>query len=295
MLICFHAKARGASHEESGAPCQDAAFAFLGPRKTNGMALVADGHGSEKHFRSDKGSALAVNAAEKAVEEFFAAIKKEQSAFFNKKGNVMRDKEIDAKLKQLEGNVIYSWREAVQKDIGENPLSDGEKELCVKHNIDFADDANLFTLYGTTLLTAFVTANFWFALQIGDGLCVTLDAEGGAAFPIPEDERLAFGRTTSLCDYRAIENFRHAFGFEAIKGISVATDGVADSFESEKYLAFNRKLYDEFIRDGESASKDLSAFLPKLSADGSRDDCAIAGVWKIEEENKINGGQYVSE
>jgi len=62
------ATARGATHEIGNLPLQDAA-GFIGEPGRSGSAVVlavADGHGNERHFRSARGSALAVDIA-KAV------------------------------------------------------------------------------------------------------------------------------------------------------------------------------------------------------------------------------------
>jgi hypothetical protein len=109
---------------------------------------------------------------------------------------------------------------------------------------------------------------------------VVLENEKHIITPIEEDDRLAFGRTTSLCDNDAIKNFRESFGFSKIDGFTVATDGMADSFEPEKYLQFNKELYHNFTTIPDKAQTELEAFLPELSERGSRDDVSIAGIFK---------------
>jgi serine/threonine protein phosphatase PrpC len=56
MFKEFTAIAPGENHKEKGLPCQDAVFCKK--YKNGGIIAVADGHGSEKHFRSDSGAAL---------------------------------------------------------------------------------------------------------------------------------------------------------------------------------------------------------------------------------------------
>jgi hypothetical protein len=282
MLIKFAAKAQGKSHIEKNIPCQDAADAFLGIHDTLGMAFVADGHGGIKYFRSQKGSLLAVNVAIKSLSDFYGTTARQKAAFFNKKliSDEQKKQEIINNLKQLEGSIIYQWRNEVTEDLQNNPLTEAEIAICKANNIDFNDPSGLILLYGSTLLAALISENFWFVIQIGDGLSVILENDGNATLPIPEDERLAFGRTTSLCDSDAIQNFREAFGLTSIKGITVATDGVADSFEPEKYLQFNIELYEKFSHFQVKANDDLIEFLPELSKRGSGDDVAIAGVFR---------------
>jgi serine/threonine protein phosphatase PrpC len=286
MLIKFNAKAQGKSHIEKGIPCQDAVNARLGKNNTVGMAFVADGHGGSKYCRSQTGSALAVTVSMKSMADFYGKITQKKSAFFNKtqKNDQLRDREIAGHLEQLESNIIYNWQKAVTENLSKNPLSDPEKEICKANNISYTAPKDLILLYGTTLLAALFSGSFWFVLQIGDGLCTIIKDDGNVIAPITEDERLAFGRTTSLCDTDAINNFRENFGFNKIKGITLATDGVADSFEPAKYLQFNKELYEKFIKFPDDAEKELNDFLPGLSEKGSGDDVAIAGIFDI---NKV--------
>jgi len=286
VLLKFAVKARGISHIEKEIPCQDACSAGLGLNKTVGVACVADGHGGNKYFRSDRGSKFAVQVAEKALCDFYGTIAREKKAFFSFKSSSknIQDGDIPPKLKQLERNIIYQWRNVVLKDYTKNPLTDSEKIICNDNKINPDDDpANSMFIYGTTLLAGLVSDSFWFLIQIGDGLCVVLENEESIITPIEEDERLAFGRTTSLCDNNAIDNFREGFGFSKIDGFTVATDGIADSFEPEKYLQFNKELYVNFTSTPEKAQTELEAFLPQLSERGSRDDVSIAGIFRMKE------------
>jgi serine/threonine protein phosphatase PrpC len=166
-----------------------------------------------------------------------------------------------------------------------------EKELATCAEIKLAIDdiqikpENYPFIYGTTLLAALVAPDFWFAVQIGDGKTVVLDEKGKPAVPealiIDENndaESQAFGRTYSLCDSHAAEHFHRTFGFNKIKGLVVASDGVSDSFLPDKYLDYLSDLRNNFIEQPAAAQKGLSDFLPTLSEEGSRDDVSIAGV-----------------
>ena len=167
MLLKFAVKAQGISHIEKGTPCQDACTAQLSKNLTVGVACVADGHGGSKYFRSDKGSKLAVQVAEKSLFDFCGTIAREKKAFFSFKPNFkdIKDSDILSGLKQLEGNIIYQWRNAVLKDYAENPLTDAEKGICNENNINPDDDpANFLFIYGTTLLAGLVSDSFWYAI-----------------------------------------------------------------------------------------------------------------------------------
>jgi serine/threonine protein phosphatase PrpC len=290
VLIIFEVKAEGISHIEKSLPCQDASNAKLEHYYNIGLACVADGHGGSKYFRSDKGSTIAVQVAEKALLDFCGTIAKEKVAFFDREANNDDAKNIDTqkKLKELEGNIIYRWRNAVTHHMKENPFTEIEIENCKKNNIVLDDDPKkMMFIYGSTLLAGLVADNFWFVIQIGDGLCVVLENEEKITVPIEEDERLAFGMTTSLCDSNAHDNFREAYGFTKIQGLTVATDGITDSFTPEKYLQFNKGLYEKFTRlplAVDEEEKKLQEFLPEISQRGSRDDIAIAGIFRVREQ-----------
>ena len=289
MFIKFEVKTQGISHIEKGTPCQDAVNAKLRLDNTIGIACVADGHGGSKYFRSDTGSRIAVQVAENALLDFFGAIASGKTPFYNNEANEGSGKSINVqeRLKDLEGNIIYSWRNAVTHHMKENPFTETENEHCEKNKIVLNDDPKkLMFIYGSTLLASLVTDNFWVAIQIGDGLCVVLENEEKIIIPIEEDKRLAFGMTTSLCDSNARDNFREAYGFAKIEGLTVATDGMTDSFVPEKYLQFNKGLYEKFTNSSSTVEKEekkLNNFLPEISERGSRDDIAIAGIFRVKE------------
>jgi serine/threonine protein phosphatase PrpC len=271
MYIGFKAIARGDSHKEKDLPCQDAVLSMVNP--DCGIAIVADGHGSEKHFRSDIGSQTAVETGRDAIIQFLKIQGKEKKT--------MRDAVyLDEQLRQLERYIIVSWRERVLADLAENPLSEKENAVCVTQDIDPENENDRVRLYGTTLIAAFVYKRVWFSLQIGDGKCVCIDPGGKPFFPPElEDESLAGGKTTSLCDSDAAGHFRHAFGFSTIRGITVASDGVSDSFIPEEYLKLHRRLLDDFTADSKKAKKGLQQSISVWSSKGSRDDVSMAGVF----------------
>jgi len=272
MIRAFCSKELGVSHKATDKPCQDSVGFYEFSQYQAGIAVCADGHGSEKHFRSDTGSRLAVEIAKRTLKSFWIKIWPGIET-----GNM---KNIEKNLEQIKGHIISEWRKAVENDFKQKGFTSEENELIKKHNIKETDD--FISIYGTTLIAALLTVkpSYWFALQIGDGAVVIIDKDNNASVVQElQDEALGFGRTTSLCASDAAEHFRHIYRHERINGISVATDGVVDSFLPEKYLEFNLKLRDQFLDNPETAKAALNKFLPKLSEDGSQDDVGIAGVF----------------
>ena len=60
---------RGASHLRTGLPNQDSLGTWCDKTGGRALAVVSDGHGSARHFRSDTGSRLAVEAAMSVLRE----------------------------------------------------------------------------------------------------------------------------------------------------------------------------------------------------------------------------------
>jgi hypothetical protein len=279
MWTGFKAIVRGESHKEKDLPCQDA-VSFT-PYRNGGVIACADGHGSEKHFRSDAGAAFAVRIAEKAIYDF-SQLQREAERARNPDAKRFAGEEMRREqIRQLERFIITRWRAVVLKHCAVHPLDDGERGLCEKLGLDGADENTIVRFYGTTLLAGIVKTEYWFIIQIGDGRCVVIDEKGKAGFPGIDDEALGFGKTTSLCDSDAAAKFREIYGFTPIRGITVATDGVTDSFIPEAYLEFHEKLYADFCRDAKMASAGIKKGIGVWAANGSRDDAAMAGVFKV--------------
>ncbi|MDO5772945.1 MAG: protein phosphatase 2C domain-containing protein [Spirochaetales bacterium] len=283
MLIALDARCQGSEHIKIARPCQDFARAMTNYWGTNAYALVADGHGGEKYFRSAEGSRIAVSSAaeemNKVLKELLFHIKK-------KEANV-----IDKSLKNLCSRILLLWREKVKAHFSENPLSEKELKLCeeLKINIPLKEE-DLFMLYGSTLLSSvyFENYEFWFSLQIGDGKTYILKEDGSAISPKElENEKAAFGVTPSLCGKNAIEEFRYGFSFEKIAGICVMSDGLTDSFNLEKLPNFLISIKNNAIQNAEKTKAELEEYLPKLSEKGSGDDISIAGIFVKEDGNKL--------
>ena len=79
MFNGFSHSVMGASHEKTGLVCQDSsAFKIC---DNYAVAVVADGHGSKKHFRSDVGSKAAVEVSIEAIEKFCENIDEFEAKF----------------------------------------------------------------------------------------------------------------------------------------------------------------------------------------------------------------------
>ncbi|MBD5439750.1 MAG: protein phosphatase 2C domain-containing protein [Treponema sp.] len=282
MLVDLHTHCLGSEHKKQNKPLQDFSDTYLNKTKTFAAAFVADGHGGEKYIRSAQGSQIAVDCAKK---QLIAALTREFQVLIKAK----KLEAIEKTLKNLCSKILTDWRTETKRHYKENLLSEDEKQKLLELKFTVSDES-VYTLYGTTLLIAayFEQYGFWFALQIGDGKCVAFrdDAELPTVFyPIEEDERLGFGVTTSLCSNQAVDDFRCNCGFEKLAGIVVMTDGMADSFETEKLPEFILNIRRNAIENKEVTKKELENFLPKLSEQGSGDDISIAAIFAKKKPN----------
>jgi hypothetical protein len=125
-----------------------------------------------------------------------------------------------------------------------------------------------------------VTPSYWFGIHIGDGKCVAVNPDGRFLQPIPWDEKCFLNATTSICDSRALENFRHFYSEKLPVAVFVGSDGIDDCFKNDQQLnnLYKTILYAFTTNEFDSALSDLRDYLPRLSAKGSGDDVSVAAV-----------------
>lgn len=241
----------GASHLLTSKPCQDASLAVA--TDDYAMAIVADGHGGEAYFRSDRGSKLAVEAARDVLTRFLLST---QNLSTFPSGNWQR---------QLASAVLTDWQQRIEADYRQEP---------------FDTDSRWQKVYGTTLIAVVRSRKYLLGLHIGDGRCVAIDDQGTAKQPIPWDKRCFLNRTTSMCDTNALDEFRFCILHKHLpKAVFVGTDGVEDCFADNRGLYdFYKLLLQNLTSDFEQGVSDLREYLPQMSQKGSKDDISIAGI-----------------
>ena len=261
---------QGYNHIKSDKVCQDSS----GHYADNSMAVVvvADGHGSDNYPRTDRGSNFAVEATITAIKEFVKTA--EASAI-----DISEDS--DSYLEQLAKNILANWYAAVDADLEKYPFSEEElSKVSDKYKKKYISGQRLEKAYGTTLIAACQTKNYWFGIQIGDGKCVCISQDGSMYEPIPWDEDCQANITTSICDSEAIEEFRYCFMKESPVATLMGTDGIDDSYANfEEMYVLYRSILAIFAEHGcETGKNEIQAFLPGLSRKGSGDDVSIAGI-----------------
>ena len=309
MFRSFSVTETGSKHEDG--ICQDASDSKDYDNIT--IAIVADGHGSSRCFRSHEGSKQAVRITKSCIESFMAYPKNALLNPAEAKNN--NGKEGKAELRELGRQIINKWFNAVMNHEKASPLADDPKiELIPEKyknryldNLDYRCHA-----YGTTLLAVAVTKDFWFGIQIGDGKCVVLYEDGSWALPIPPDDRCSHNTTTSICDdepVSALEELRCWFGLKDEIGkyieycfgvdgqnkdstkevnskplaIFIGSDGVEDSYprvENDKYVTnfYRNRVINIFESGFETTKAEIEEWAKRFAHRESTDDVSIAGI-----------------
>jgi hypothetical protein len=284
IIKSFSIKAKGASHIKDNKVCQDFADSYpVGNTTASKFAIVAvsDGHGGDKYFRSDRGAELAVEKAILCVQkcmftdEFYDALK----------SKTLTKEKKDEYIINLEESIIRLWNSDVKKDINNVPFADDEiNHLDNEYKSKLLDTISdyKYKTYGATLIVGVVCDDFWFGFQIGDGTFV-IKKNGVYEQPIELDPKCVGVNVTSICNNNAINYFHHKYDFGMPEAVFIASDGVDESFATVEGLY---KFYDNIILnscdDWASNVNELEAYLPELSAKGSRDDVSLAAIINID-------------
>lgn len=266
MFCGFNATVIGESHLQRNIVCQDSSGVFT--CEDFAIGVVADGHGSEKHFRSDVGSKIAVKVTLGLMKKYMARETfKEQ---FLQHPNFI--------LQQMEKQVLMKWREAVQEYHQENPLSKEEMEA---HHLE-EKSIKVETIYGSTVLATVMAEEFSFGIVLGDGGLVVMDEEGSLSIPA-EDQNSRANYTSSLCNTNAIHFFEHWFTKGKPKALFVSTDGLFKSFASEEDFLKYHGLISQMFGNQEKMSKSIDRNFKKRTKEGSGDDISMAMVYRAED------------
>ncbi|MDL2244467.1 protein phosphatase 2C domain-containing protein [Parabacteroides sp. OttesenSCG-928-J18] len=279
----------GASHIKSNKVCQDYSFCDSTPELS--IAIVSDGHGGERYFRSNIGSKLACIESADLIREFVENAPQdlfENASFFQSgvEGDIsstVSNKCIDA-LRGLTNAIIAHWRQKILNHTKENPLSEEEAvRIPVEYHSLLCEEDTITKVYGCTLMGYVQTPKYWFAFQIGDGKCFSFHKETGPKQPILWDDACFLNQTTSLCDSDASREFRFTYQGDGNFPMAVflGSDGLDDSFGEDKNLInFYIQVLKLAYKAGADEVKDtLEKDLPTLSKRGSQDDMSVACIY----------------
>ena len=286
----IHYTCQGESHKATDKVCQDYSLVEIADGLS--IAVVCDGHGGERYFRSDIGSRIASEVTRDCISMFVSGIDKslfvgkpftQHSALSTevKNNDFHKETEAEKTMRQLFSSIIFNWREKILARALSNPRTEKEHSFVPEDaKQEFSNQIGLEKTYGCTLMCYAQTADYWLAFHIGDGKCVSFDTEGSWQEPIPWDDKCFLNKTTSLCDSSAIDEFRYCYQGDGSFPLSVflGSDGIDDSFGETPnminfYVQILKTLANNTITDAEQQLKDA---LPELSKIGSKDDMSVA-------------------
>jgi hypothetical protein len=271
---------QGAQHHRDGLPNQDAFKAWPEDRIGPPLVLaVADGHGSAKSFRSDRGANMAVEAATRILNEFLSS-----SGGAENLSAVKRTAE-----ERLPGALVQGWKEKVVADLRDRPLSEEELSRVAKNagsSSRKAVEENNLLAYGSTLQVVGVSRLFVVVLQLGDGVTLFVDPGGEVSEPLPADSRLFGDETTSLCLPNAENDFRvgfYVFPTTPPALILLSTDGYPKSCrDMSGFYQVGSDLLDMMRKEGlRTVSAELKTWLEEVTREGGGDDITLGLLCRL--------------
>ncbi len=295
MVECYNFSCQGESHKADDKPCQDASFSSV---YDDGLAIaiVCDGHGGERYFRSDVGARMATEVIRDSVKTFVENI--DQDMFVGQEFTaveavtseelVKKQTPIDKAFRQLFSSIIYQWNNKIAEHAANTAISEWEQQHVPQKYLDEVHTSETFEkLYGCTLMVYVQTSAYWFAFHLGDGKCVSFQQSPIWTMPIPWDERCFLNKTTSLCDSNTINEFRYCYQGDGQFpwAVFLGSDGMDDSFgEDPNLVNFYIQVLKMLVTEGREATiSSIESDLPQLSKIGSKDDMSVAFVYNIEE------------
>ncbi len=254
---------RGVSHIASNKPNQDA----IQIDATSSIALVAvsDGHGSQKYFRSERGSAIAVKVAQSFLQQCVSSLEKATV------------KDMSFMTTVLGKKLCQRWVDEVNTDIEQHPFSDLEKETLEYYGIALEEG---FVVYGATLLAALVTNEYALFFQLGDGDIVFVSETGVVDRVFSAEDSLITNETHSLSEPEAWRYGRVSLRLwesEVPSLIMLSTDGYSNSFSSDEGFEQVGSDMISLIKDKGVAyvKENLKGWLKEASKIGSGDDVTV--------------------
>ena len=292
-MKALHYSCQGESHKATNKVCQDFSYSEVNDRLA--IAIVCDGHGGARYFRSDIGSQYATEITKECVTTFIENIDKKlfQGAAFTQvyalnteiqNDNFAKKTKVDVAMRQLFSSIIYRWQTRILEHAESHPLTEEERDsLNPRYIADFEAKQSLEKTYGTTLMCYVQTDDYWFAFHVGDGKCIVFNHAGQWSEPIPWDDRCFLNKTTSLCDTDALDEFRYCYQGDGEFPVLVflGSDGIDDSFgETTNMVNFYAQVAKMLAKESpEESMSTIESTLPELSAKGSQDDMSIACVY----------------
>ena len=276
MFSGFSRSVIGASHIKRNIICQDSSGYEL--HENYAIAVVADGHGSKKHFRSNTGSQMAVDSAIETIRNFFSDYEK-----------ISRElpENHELILKNIEKQVSARWRKKIMKHFSENPVTPDEKKPFTEEEFR---KIPVESYYGTTLVTAVIGEDFSLGFQIGDGTLVAVFEDGETVMIMDYEESNPANMTASMCNKNAPLLFNHFYiRKKKILAMFVSTDGLYTSFGSDYDFLDYHTIIAGQLYDIQVFESTVVKNITKRTHFGTEDDISLSCIYneKLASENML--------
>ena len=269
------ASVQGASHENKGQGNQDA-VRLKNPSGADDVLLlaIADGHGSARSFRSDRGSALAAECALRELLRFTRQLRPD--APLSRVRNQAKNRWPAA--------LVTAWKNAVRADLTARPFSQMEfaafPEPPPKVKPGEELPVTAYLAYGATLIAVAITPRYILYSQLGDGDILTVRADGVVSRPLPKRHEYMANQTVSLCSHNAPGEFQ--IQVDALRGpgpalVMLSTDGYANCFrQDDDFFKVGADFLSYLRAEGTAyVGGKLENWLRQSSHDGSGDDITV--------------------
>ena len=276
------ATVRGTCHAREHKLNQDSIYWIHSDDHNLGILSVADGHGSETHFRSKIGSKIATKIATRTMHKFFTEFPLNCTTLSG-----IRDI-IRYSVPRL---LVKNWNDEVSKHFQRYPFTNSELlMLSDKKNPSLVSQiiSHPHIAYGSTLITAVLTKNYVLFFQIGDGNILIVDNFRNVKSPFDKldetaDENHAItplNYTSSLCMNSSWFDFKvRIYSTYDLKPklILLTTDGYYNSFKNDMgYYKIGSDYLDILNNYGpDHMQNKLKLMLKSTSSSGSGDDITL--------------------
>lgn len=275
---------KGITHVKKNMPNQDA-FRCI-ERHDYTILAIADGHGSQIHFRSATGSTFAVEVAVKHLTAYAQTLDKKYS-----------DQELEMLKKEIYGDWIKTCKsytmehpieiESTTKEthridqgrssekVSEYKTIEDQREIIFNEREAMYILSYPITVYGTTLIASLITKDGTVILKLGDGDLRLYYKQ--LPFQIFEDDpELYANQTFSLSSKDALDHFQIAYLDIHPDMIYMSTDGIMNSYaDTTDYHILGQELLKSYIHQQHTFDEDLKTLIHRFAYDGSGDDCTI--------------------
>lgn len=254
----------GRSHEQSKKPNQDTLGTFPNELICDIplVAVISDGHGANKYYRSDIGADIAVKSSIAYLKLLVGKFQKDNIKFQGIR---------DYCIEKLAQKITLFWKRAVRESIQKYQYTE--------------EESNIYIPYGCTVLGLLFYENILITFQLGDGDILLVNSEE-VTKEFGKDENLIANETYSLCMKGAEKYFNvnvKRIDHSPPELILISTDGYSNSFkDDESFYKAGKDFLEILQKEGIQVIRDnLDEWLKETSNNGSGDDTTMILLHRV--------------